>query len=89
MTPPAPLLTTKQAAAYLQKDRSWVSRNAAELGASRIGRDLRFALDDLIAYRERSKLAQPIAEPTPIRAERPRRRTGTNPFTQRPYGVAR
>jgi excisionase family DNA binding protein len=89
MTAPSPLLTTKQAAAYLQKDRSWISRHAAELGASRVGRDLRFRLESLDAYVNGAQLREPSPEPTPIRAERPRRRTGTNPFTQRPYGVAR
>lgn len=88
-----PTLTVEEAAAYLQKSRSWTYRHQAALGARLAGRSPRFTVAALDAYldgRAVTAAADPIRVLPPVRPQqRPvtQRRAGTNPVTGLEWGA--
>lgn len=83
----SPILTLREACAYLKRGRSWLLEHADEIGVIRSGAGgkLSFRQADLDAWltshRVQKVAAQP-AEPTPIRTVRSSQRTGLNPVTK-------
>lgn len=88
-------LTVRDVCRLLQRGRTFVYANAAQLGAYRSGtQGLRFTRDGIEAWRERQRLAPVVAvqsEPTPIRRGRiaDLMRGQPNPLDGRPFGAVR
>jgi excisionase family DNA binding protein len=82
-----PLWTIEDVAVRLRVSTRTVQRRAAELGARRIGQQLRFRREDVLAYEDRQRQA-----PTRLVEEREKRRpalkhtTALNPLTNKPWG---
>lgn len=63
----SPLLTAREAMAYLRRGRTFMTEHAAELGARRVGSRLMFARTDLDSYLERCRVRSVtlVSEPSP------------------------
>jgi len=90
MTIESPVLTAREAAAYLKVARSFLTAHLSEISHTRAGRDLRFMAADLDAYLARGRKHPMVAaEPTPARRSAPPlrpRRDGINKVTGKPWG---
>lgn len=91
-TVPDAMLTPRDVMALVAMRRSWVTKHAAELGAIRVGGQLRFKREDIDAYLERNRVraadAAPVPEPVPAPRARPVlvHRSAMNPVTRREWG---
>jgi hypothetical protein len=84
----SPLLTAREAMAYLRCGRSFLHQHADEIGVIRYPGKLLFATADLDRYIASKRVQTPVARPTPtpIR-DRPaaQHRHKNNPLTQRAW----
>lgn len=86
----SPVLTFREACAYLKRGSTWLKGHADEIGAIRDGGRIAFLKSDLDAWFTRHR-ATPKTEaaPTPITAPRQVRQHDSplNPVTRLPWGV--
>lgn len=88
----SPVLTFKEACAYLKRGSTWLKLHADEIPAVRDGGRIAFLLTDLDAYLARHRTqTQAKQEPTPIRRAAPdttQHRHATNPVSKAPWTAA-
>lgn len=90
----SPVLTLREACAYLRRGRTWMKANADAIGVVRDGGPLLFKQADLDAWLERHRVQEGPrvvtlpARPAPRTNVPEHLRGRINPVTRRPYGSA-